>query len=281
MEKGYTKRKPLAEENRKYWKMVVFGILTFGIYDILYMWDLVKDLNLVCSRQETENSRNEEDSGDRTNAANSPNYLIVLLLSVCTLSIYGFIWWYKQGERLKTASEKYGLETKEGGRTYLLWKTVGLLIIIGPAYGTYLFVRNLNKAAKAYNYQVRKGLSPEGIPPAGVPDGQSTTGRIDLGMIVGIEGYFKGKIFEAASGISYVIGRNSAESHIVIPDRSVSKLHCIVRFSSDDRCYYLTDKSTYGTFMNGTARFEKDKEEKVPMGSRISLGDSGNEFLLR
>lgn len=281
MEKGYTKQKPPAEENRKYWKMVVFGILTFGIYDILYMWDLVKDLNLVCSRQEAENDQNEEVLSDHKKVKDSPNYLIVLLLSVCTLSVYGFYWWYKQGERLKTASEKYGLETKEGGRTYLLWKTVGLLIIIGPAYGTYLFIRNLNKAAKAYNYQVKKGLSPAGISPAGVPDGQSTTGRIDLGMIVGIEGYYKDKIFEAASGVPYGIGRNSRESHIVIPDRSVSKLHCIVRFSSDDACYYLTDKSTYGTFLNGTARFEKDKEEKVPMGSRISLGDSGNEFLLR
>lgn len=281
MEKGYTKRQPLVEENRKYRKMVIFGILTFGIYDILYMWDLVKDLNLVCSRQETENGQNEGTSNDHSMVENSPNYLIVLLLSVCTLSIYRFYWWYKQGERLKKASEKYGLETKEGGGTFLLWKTVGLLIIVGPAYGTYLFIRNLNKAAKAYNYQVRKGLSPAGIPPAGDPDGQSTTGKIDLGMIVGVEGYCKGKIFEAAPGVPYAIGRKSTESQIVIPDRSVSKLHCIVRFSSDEGCYYLTDKSTYGTFLNGTARFEKDKEEKVPMGSRISLGDSGNEFLLR
>ena len=60
----------------------------------------------------------------------SPNYIIVILLSIITLGIYTFFWYYKQGNRIKHVGEKYGLQIDEKGSTYLLWILVGVILFV-------------------------------------------------------------------------------------------------------------------------------------------------------
>ena len=130
-----------VDENRQFWKVLVFGLLTLGIYDIVFMCGLCNDLNRVCRDTEYNDSEN------------TPGFIAVLLLSIITIGIYGFVWYYKQGWRMKRAADIYGFRMEETGGTYLVWLFPGILLLgIGPMIACYLLVWNLNRLAKVFNF---------------------------------------------------------------------------------------------------------------------------------
>mgnify|MGYP000781990346 FL=1 len=127
-------------DQRRMWKFLLFGILTLGIYQLVFLYKMNNDINTAC------NPVQDEDE------FTSPNYIIVILLSIITLGIYTFFWYYKQGNRIKHVGEKYGLQIDEKGSTYLLWILVGVLLFgIGPYVALYLLISNTNRICKAYN----------------------------------------------------------------------------------------------------------------------------------
>ncbi|MCC8066112.1 MAG: DUF4234 domain-containing protein [Clostridiales bacterium] len=129
-------------DQRKFWKLIVFSMLTFGIYGIVFYWGMLKDLNTACAPYENDDSEY------------TPNYLIVVLLTIITCGIYYYFWLYKQGNRISRIGSAYGLQIEEKGSTYLLWQLVGVLLCgVGPLIGEYYFVTNINKLCKVYNYQ--------------------------------------------------------------------------------------------------------------------------------
>lgn len=72
-------------DQRRMWKFLLFGILTLGIYQLVFLYKMNNDINTAC------NPVQDEDE------FTSPNYIIVILLSIITLGIYTFFWYYKQG----------------------------------------------------------------------------------------------------------------------------------------------------------------------------------------
>lgn len=89
-------------EQLLHWNQIVSGIkamiyvqFAVGIYGIILFWNLCRDINGVCAQYEGDNGKP------------SPNYLIVLLLSIPTLGIYYLYWVYKQGNRLWRADQNY------------------------------------------------------------------------------------------------------------------------------------------------------------------------------
>ena len=88
-------------DQRRMWKFLLFGILTLGIYQLVFLYKMNNDINTAC------NPVQDEDE------FTSPNYIIVILLSIITLGIYTFFWYYKQGNRIKHVGEKYGLQIDE------------------------------------------------------------------------------------------------------------------------------------------------------------------------
>ena len=187
---AYRKR---VEDDRKFWKYIVFGILTFGIYRIYWEYCINEDINTICDPK-------EDDPSDRT-----MNYLLVMLLSIITFSVYFWIWIYKEGDRVNRAGKRYGVEIQESGSTYLIWGLLGaaigyiplliwtfsgmnrfsiynisdiyrittyytsmsvfnLLGSIGPYIMWYILCRNVNKIARAYNYIYVYGDSPSPSP---------------------------------------------------------------------------------------------------------------------
>lgn len=132
-----------ANDQRRLWKYIIFTMLTFGIYGIIFWWNMIKDLNMVCGYV--------EDSDDNK----SPNYIVLILLNLVTFGIYNYFWYYKQGNRIKEAGAAYGKAIEEKGSTYLLWNLLGVWLAgIGPLIGMYLFISNLNKISKMYNYKI-------------------------------------------------------------------------------------------------------------------------------
>lgn len=301
-------REPVNDE-RRFWKYLIFGILTLGIYDIWFMWTMINDMNKACGHV-------EEDDSYR-----SPHYLIFLLLNLVTLGIYSWFWWYRQGNRLKRVGNQYGIEIDEKGSTYLLWNILGALLFgIGPLVAFYLLIANCNKICRKYNERINNpqvqlppdwgetpSQSPSGWggtssqPPSGgmaIPPDEgrkvslSKSGLDDTivdrtvftprqGTIRCEQGVYKGANLPIASGQEIVIGRNSDISHLVLTDKDISRKHVAIRYSYEDGgYYYVTDYSSQGTRINGSIKMTGGKVTKCPPGTILSLGSGVNVFRL-
>ncbi len=255
--------------------------LGYSIYKIVYMYNAVQDLNVVCSK--TENSYSE----------NSWNYVLVCLVSAITLGAYMMYWYYKQGGRLHKALKVYGIESEETGVSYLLWRTVGILAL-GNYISLYLLVQNLNKAARAYNEGgPRKGSIPEERNPIQVvvggeeidieqklgknPVGSSGGDGVDphtqkAAMLVGIKGQYAGQQIPITGNDLIVMGRDGSQANLIFRSEKISKAHCKVQFMPNENCFYVVDTSTYGVFLENGKKLEKGQITKLSRGTKIVLG---------
>jgi len=283
-----------ANDKRRLWKLIIFGFLTLGIYDIYFFWTMFKDLNRVCSFV-------EEDDDER-----SPNYLVYCLLTLITLGIYHYLWYYKQGNRMKHAAARYGFQIEENGSTYILWQIFGALLLgFGPIISLYLFLGNLNKLARTYNHMIGEQAdagaydgraerfadrgaeaSPhvqdrrEITSPIHVEDIPTTSGAV--GSLMCLAGYFAGASFQMVPGEEMLIGRNGAVCNIVLQDQDISRKHCSIRFApAPENAYYVTDYSTLGTWLNDSIRLPKGQTTKCPVGSKLTLGNGNNIFMFK
>ncbi|MCD8347688.1 MAG: DUF4234 domain-containing protein [Lachnospiraceae bacterium] len=293
------------DSERKFWKYIVFGIITCGIYDLIFWWKMIKDLNTACAPYENDDSQR------------SPNFIVLILLTIVTCGIYYFFWLYKQGNRIKRVGTAYGLSIDETGSTYLLWDLVGVLLcMLGPWVCMYYLVTNITKLCKVYNYQhgfdgSASGQGAYGGNPYGsqgnaqIPYGQQNNGGMPGAQNNGsfyygqdpntiatqrapqsrtllfIKGTYSGAEVEIRSGEELVIGRNGEACNFVLPDPDISRKHCTVRYSAEDGYFYVTDYSTFGVYMNGSTRLKREVATQCPPGTRLSLGEGNNVFILQ
>lgn len=119
-------------KRKSFWKYFGLSIITFGIYQIYFWYKYIQDINKIC-----------EDDGKE-----SPNYIVVMLLSLVTLGIYGWYWKYTQAERLYNAGQQYGVPIREKGSNVLIWAILGVLTgMIGEFTAQYILIDNLNCVA--------------------------------------------------------------------------------------------------------------------------------------
>lgn len=291
----------MLNDQRRMWKYILFGVLTCGIYDFIFMWYMFNDLNRACGYMETD----EEDR--------SPNYLVFLLLTFITCGIYSYVWYYKQGNRVKRIGKAYGLEIDEKGSTYVLWILCGVFLFgIGPFVAIYLFISNMNRLCRVYNQRIAEapgqdpfGSSPDPAPAGGNYGGGNygggnyggnnyggygggygnggnapTIGAV-TGKLLCTRGSYSGAEIDLPAGQELVIGRNSSMSQLVLPDQDISRKHCSIRYSSEDGGYYVTDYSTYGVYINDGQRMEKGVSVRCSAGTKLSLGNGNNVFILK
>lgn len=133
----------MIKEDRRLWKLLLFTIPTFGIYNIVFWFQLTKDLNDI----------NREDKKLK-------NYILVLLLSILTLGIYRWVWFFYLADREQTTGERMGLRIKPGPGTILGWRLYGTFILIGPLVSNYYVIRNMNRLAKEYNKNFKQKTKP-------------------------------------------------------------------------------------------------------------------------
>lgn len=82
------------------------------------------------------------------------NFIVVILLSIITCGIYGFYWYYKQGNRMQAIGQRNGIQITENGTSLLLWILVGSLLCgLGPLIACYMMTKNMNILCTAYNTQ--------------------------------------------------------------------------------------------------------------------------------
>lgn len=124
----------MIKEDRRLWKLVLLTIPTLGIYNIVFWFQLTRDLN----------DMNREEKKLK-------NYIVVLLLSILTLGIYRWVWFFYVADRIQTTGEDMGMKIKPGPGTTLFLFLFGSFIIIGPLIADYFVIRNMNKIAAEYN----------------------------------------------------------------------------------------------------------------------------------
>ena len=274
----------LLNDKRRMWKYVLFGILTLGIYDIIFWWKFINDINIACGYVETDDDEK------------SPNYIVFVLLSIVTLGIYSLVWYYKQGNRIKSVAEKYKITTvQEKGLTYLLWIIVGLWLFgVGPFVAIYLLICNVNKVCRAYNREIEQEPSPEPLPQPGPspepshydpepqPNPYISGPTIPIranGRLQFIAGALAGTELDLDPNRELIIGRDSRRCQLVLADQDISRRHCAVKYM--EGAYYVRDLgSSFGVFINDSQRLESEVNTMCPVGTTLTLAQGSNKIKL-
>ena len=118
----------MIQEDRRFWKLLLFTIPTLGIYSIYFWFRFTQDLNEM----------NKEEKKIK-------NYIVVLLLSIITFGIYRWVWFFYLADRVQTTGELYGIRVKPGPSVTLIWKLFGSFV------ANFLVIHNMNKVAHEYN----------------------------------------------------------------------------------------------------------------------------------
>ena len=123
--------------NRKLWKLIVFSILTLGIYAIVFYSKISTDINIIASKYD----------GKRT----MDFCIVVFLLPVITLGIAPIVWNHKLSNRIGEENSRRCTGCIFGAFDFWLWSVLGSVIIIGPL----IYIRKLceafNLIAEDYN----------------------------------------------------------------------------------------------------------------------------------
>ncbi len=253
---------------------VVLGIIVmlgYLVYYIYYYWNLVDDLNTVCGHVE------------KTDKNDSWNYILVWFVGVITLNAYNVYWHYKQGGRLHKALKVYGVDTEETGAVYLLWNTVGV-VFCGNFISKYLLIKNLNYACAQYNVSFSRGSNLEvGQAPNPKPvsyNGADSDVTRSVPVIVGVRGEYANQDLTVSQGEEIVMGRDAQKANLVFASEKISKVHCRITFNRGENCYYVTDQSRNGVFIEGGRQLAVGKAERISRGTKIRIGDN-EVFLLR
>ena len=137
---GYYHSAPLGsiprKADREFWIYLLLSWVTCGIYSLIFMYELIRDVNVAC-----------DGDGETT-----PGLLQLILLSIVTCGIYSFIWHYKLGNRLSRNCKRYGYNVSEDGVTVLLWMIFSSWLCgIGTYVATYIIISQTNKVCEGYN----------------------------------------------------------------------------------------------------------------------------------
>ena len=113
-------------EKREIVTCIILSIVTCGIYGIIWLVNMVNDINTVCQDEKSNQSAGT-----------------VILLIIITCGIYGIIYFYQAGSRMAAAGRKYGIDIADNSTLYLILSIVGLQIV------TYCLIQtDLNKIAE-------------------------------------------------------------------------------------------------------------------------------------
>lgn len=123
-------------EERRLWKMVLFGILTLGIYPTVIWSRMVTELNIAASRWD----------GRR-----SVSYFGMLLLLPVTLGIYAFVWMHRFCARIGDELRRRDTGYTFGAKDFWLWNVLGALILVGPFVFTHRLMKAMNRINADFN----------------------------------------------------------------------------------------------------------------------------------
>ena len=127
---------PKKRTDRSVLKLILFSLLTCGLYSVIYFIPFAYDLDDIAPKK------------DRTKTM---NYLLALLLAFITCSIVMYIWFYFITARVEEALSRYNVDYDFGTRDFWLWYILGSFIYVGPLVYQYKLCKAMNLLCAAYN----------------------------------------------------------------------------------------------------------------------------------
>ncbi|MDR1192898.1 MAG: FHA domain-containing protein [Peptococcaceae bacterium] len=109
-----------------------------------------------------------------------------------------------------------------------------------------------------------------GLAAAGLPAGLAAAVRDNPYLLV-VSGGFQGNKWAVPKNMEIVIGRSAEFSNIVLGDTNISRKHCSIRYDERERCFFVTDCSSNGTFDPAGRRYEKGVPQAVRPGGQFYL----------
>ena len=103
--------------NRSLLKMILLGLLTFGIYDLIVMCRLITELNVAACRHD----------GQRTMP-----YFAMLMLAPGTFGLLPLFWGHRLSNRIGAELKRRSLDCEFSAKTFWVWNVLGALILVGP-----------------------------------------------------------------------------------------------------------------------------------------------------
>lgn len=123
-------------DRRGMWKMLLLGLVTFGIYNMVIMSRIAEEINMVASKHD----------GQRTQ-----QYFWASMLTGLTLGIYAFVWIHGLCNRMGGELKRRGINYKFSAASFWLWNFLGALIFVGPFIYLHKFCKAMNLINRDYN----------------------------------------------------------------------------------------------------------------------------------
>ena len=92
------------------------------------------------------------------------------------------------------------------------------------------------------------------------------------------QGEFAGSTFKIPDTVT--IGKDPNECNIVLRNRTISRVHCIIKYVPETDTYTVTDVSKNGTFFSGGKPLIRNYEMQVKRGTEIYMGEPREYFYL-
>lgn len=235
---------------------VLFGIIAvvLSIY-VNIMWSrIVEDINYMCI-------------GDREGTLLP--YAPAMQIGALTLGIYAVYYLYRVQMKMYNNSDRYDARVTASGGKIVLWCVLSLVTLgIGFIVAEVILINSFNQFALAYN-RAANAESNSGNDIKNNLRFKASKGSIKC--VSGIQGEtMVGAAVYIGAGESIAIGRDPAQSQLVLKDEAISRRHCMVRYNPDSNLYSVIDFSSNGTY-NGKVRLQKGKENTLPAGTVLTL----------
>ena len=127
---------PKLKTNRSVWKLILFSLLTLGIYSIIFFIPFTFDLEKIHPARER---------------SKPMNFLFAYILALFTASIVIFIWHYQITVYIEDALSVRSIKYSFGTKDFWLWVILGSLILVGPFIYFHKLCRAMNLLCADYN----------------------------------------------------------------------------------------------------------------------------------
>lgn len=98
------------------------------------------------------------------------------------------------------------------------------------------------------------------------------------GEITCLSGEYEGGKFYISDKL--IIGHDASKCNIVLSDKTVSHVHCVISYISETDTYTVKDVSRNGTFFSDGKRLTKNFDMQVPRRTEIYMGENKERFIL-
>lgn len=156
--------------NRGLLKFILLSLVTFGIYGIVCISHISKEINTLATEHDHRRTMHY--------------CLVFFLLSWLTLGIMMLVWWHNICDRIGDELKYRKINYSFGAGSYWGWGFFGVLIIVGPFIFYHKFFKAMNLLNADYNKQTPREDEPSPVRetpvrPARVQEAKAATPRVE------------------------------------------------------------------------------------------------------